>query len=249
MGNTAQNYFQEAWRGTHCQSNWYEGNPGGTLGAMGQPPTFTADAVALLGFDETIDKYCGQHRKTNPDAKNFGGYAHARNCVMANLNILSLYGTRVPYNICRNLEWQVCAARGKLPGQASPTIIFSHEPSQLDPRGQQPFGKCRGFREEGVGPCNNDQGYATVDIYFLEICIYNQICKNSKSLFKVKEGQRWQCQLDEGRFNELQAMLIAEPDYSTGSTSHGLPRNCQAWCSKYTATQPQCKACMFERRI
>eukprot|EP00966_Prymnesium_polylepis_P238653 5519330-Prymnesium_polylepis.2 len=28
-------------------------------------------------------------------------------CVKASLNILSLYGDRVPYNVCRNLEWQV----------------------------------------------------------------------------------------------------------------------------------------------
>jgi hypothetical protein len=28
-------------------------------------------------------------------------------CVRANVNILSLYGTAIPYNTCRNLEWQV----------------------------------------------------------------------------------------------------------------------------------------------
>ena len=36
---------------------------------------------------------------------------HAERCIAANYNILSLYGDRLPYNICRNLEWQ---ARGGL---------------------------------------------------------------------------------------------------------------------------------------
>ena len=40
----------------------------------------------------------------------FGGRgSHAVACVKSGFNILSLYGNRVPYNICRNLEWQVNA--------------------------------------------------------------------------------------------------------------------------------------------
>ena len=62
-------------------------------------------AQALLGFDESIDMFCtDEHRffDTELYMKN-----HAGNCVNSNNNILSMYGNRMPYNICRNLEWQV----------------------------------------------------------------------------------------------------------------------------------------------
>ena len=65
--------------------------------------------------------------------------AHAERCVRANVNILSLYGDRLPYNICRNLEWQMCAAQGKLPGQGTNldgtrdrTIKFAKAPRELE---------------------------------------------------------------------------------------------------------------------
>ena len=35
-------------------------------------------------------------------------------CAAASFNILTLNGGLYPYNICRNLEWQGCAAQGKL---------------------------------------------------------------------------------------------------------------------------------------
>ncbi len=69
-----------------------------------------------------------------------GAGAHAERCVKANLNILSLHGERLPYNICRNLEWQTCAAQGKLPGQGTSkldgtldrTIKFAKAPRTLE---------------------------------------------------------------------------------------------------------------------
>ena len=44
-------------------------------------------ARRLLGFDETIDAYCAAHG---------GRGQHSEACVRANVNILSLYGQRVP---------------------------------------------------------------------------------------------------------------------------------------------------------
>ena len=93
---SAQAYFMDTLLGKHCQTNWYEGN-GGDLGRQDHFPTFEGPAPALLGFDEAIDHYCHA-------AGGHGG--HARACISASLNILSLYGTRLPYNICRNFEWQ-----------------------------------------------------------------------------------------------------------------------------------------------
>jgi hypothetical protein len=137
---SSSSYFAAAFSGRHCDSNWYEGNllP---LGDGNTRPRFAEPAPALFGFDETIDGFCWDHtpRWWNDDQ---GGYDHAKQCVLKNLNILSLYGFSTPYNLCRNLEWQLCAAMGKLPGQRSRTILFSLPPNQLDtnPHGRKPFG-------------------------------------------------------------------------------------------------------------
>ena len=63
---------------------------------------------ALLGFDETIDSFCAWERGNYQDSKLYPNN-HAGSCVNANHNILSIYGDRLPYNLCRNLEWQVAA--------------------------------------------------------------------------------------------------------------------------------------------
>ena len=82
-----------------------------------------------------------------------------RRCVHSGFNILSLYGARVPYNICRNLEWQVCAAKGRIPGQNSKKIVFGKKPSELDPNpgGGKPLGTCGGWVPAWL---NNHHWYA-----------------------------------------------------------------------------------------
>ena len=145
-------FFNAAWEGASCGlRNWYTGNEG-ELGKpyphLGPASTgknvdvkFTADAPALLGFDESIDNYCWSHN---------GKGQHAVACVQANVNILSLYGELIPYNSCRNVEWQICAARGTLPGQGGPTIRFAKAPNTLDPvSGEHPIGSCSGYAPEG----------------------------------------------------------------------------------------------------
>ena len=152
----AQDYFLNTQLGASCNSNWYEGNGGGydenilgradfNLGSkVGQ--WFPGAAPALLGFDESIESYCWDHG---------GRGSHAMACIRAGFNILSLYGERVPYNICRNLEWQVCAAKGLLPGQGGRTIIFGKRPGDLDPsrKGGKPLGTCGGWSSMLKVPC------------------------------------------------------------------------------------------------
>jgi hypothetical protein len=87
-------YFDDTWWGRPCERNWYTGNEGQLGEPNGGPahkwvwPHFTKrQAPALLGFDESIDNYCARH----------GGQGqHAVACVQANVNILSLYGNRIP---------------------------------------------------------------------------------------------------------------------------------------------------------
>ena len=115
-------------------------------------PHFTADtAPALLGFDENIDQYCEQHGHRWQEG-------HAEKCVSANVNILSLYGDEVPYNMCRNIEWLTCAINGLLPGQGGPsvrggdTLRFAKAPRNLEPSsGDRPIGACFGYHPEGCG--------------------------------------------------------------------------------------------------
>ena len=115
-----QRFFDDAWWGKSCGRNWYMGNKGRLGDTAGGPDKnwvehhFTAPAPALLGFDRNIDWHCHGNSKH-----------HAESCIKQNLNILSLFGQQVPYNMCRNLEWQICAASGRLPGQGSNTIIFA----------------------------------------------------------------------------------------------------------------------------
>lgn len=59
----------------------------GDIGFANQPPTFTYDAPAVLGFDESIDAYCIDRVKQEQKA-----HQHGIRCVEANVNILSLYG-------------------------------------------------------------------------------------------------------------------------------------------------------------
>ena len=95
---------------------------GGQLGQPWHRQQYPFPAPALLGFDESIEDFC------NDELRQMGkwiGRGHAQDCVEAGVNILALYGDRVPYNICRNLEWVVCAAQGALPGQSNTDIIFA----------------------------------------------------------------------------------------------------------------------------
>ena len=60
--------------------------------------------------------------------------------------------------LCSVAEWQACAARGRLPGQRTPTLRFATSPLDLDPTGMEsgkPLGKCRGW----LPPQRPSEGY------------------------------------------------------------------------------------------
>jgi len=192
----AYTFFQQALAGTHCGTNWYEGNAG-ALGDAHTIPTFKHPAPALLGFDEAIDDYCSQMGGR-------GVHGHAEACIQANLNILSLYADRVPYNICRNFEWQICAAQGRIPGQGGRTLIFSKAPKELDFFASPRLGHCKGWSPIN---CERDNGYATDSIFFLEICLYSEVCSNRRELFDLEVGQPWECVFDEQAFWQLSQIL------------------------------------------
>ena len=77
------------------------------------------------------------------NAPPFDGDYNQGVCIDANLNILALNGGYFPYNLCRNLEWQACAAMGRLTQQASGEIRFADAPGSLDP--EELLGECDGY--------------------------------------------------------------------------------------------------------
>ena len=157
-GGKGLNYWNNALRGGSCGENWHEGDSsGGTY--------FSGPAPALLGFDDSISSHCRNHGGGGGN-----GGTDGFSCNGANRNILLVFGNNVHgtgwgYNSCRNLEWQMCAALGKLARQDSRQIIFAYAPKDLDTRGGRGFDQCHGYNPNGCG----DYGYANDDIYFLEV--------------------------------------------------------------------------------
>ena len=119
-----------------------------------------------------------------------------------------------------------------LTGKGTPKTAQKKAPRELDPGplSAKPFGQCRGWREEGAGSC--DTGYATDDIFFLEVCLYNQICNDRDELWRLDAGTPWQCRLNHTGYAELQSMLLKTPDWGA---PNGLPPRCEKWCASHPA--------------
>ena len=132
----AASFFDETFQGAHCETDWYEGS----VFAHGR--FRNGEAPALLGFDDDIHDFCNN------------------NCDEANVNILNLFSRRLKYNMCRNFEWQVCAARGALRGQNSQRVRFAVglvrvalADDELNPE----LGVCSGWTDVG---CDTGWGFA-----------------------------------------------------------------------------------------
>ena len=126
---------------------------------------------ALLGFDEDIIKYCSEkgggtlcHTISQPGS--------CSSCDAAGFSILNMFG-HIPYNTCRNcalppsvllqcfhtrllllprppsdsaVEWQMCAIKGRLPGQGDLRLRFAQPPSELSINPNHGlFGQCSGY--------------------------------------------------------------------------------------------------------
>lgn len=138
----------------------------------------------------------------------------AHRCRQIGLNILNLATGRVPFNMCRNLEWLVCAGQGRLPGQSGPNIRFAPAPKQLEPsplKGSRPLGHCGGWHPTAP-PDGGYYGYANDDIYFLEVCLLSYLCKNGAEVFKVQSVEDvFTCVFSFTRLAELESLLRAPP--------------------------------------
>lgn len=186
-------YFDKVLAGDGCDRNWFEGYHGEAT----DRPEFTAAAPALLGFDSTIWELCVEVLGMNRN-----GYSNeelATRCIAANRNILRVsWG----WNMCQNLEWQLCAARGKLPGQQGRGIMFATAPKALS---------IEEWRVPNSWPCHHGcpQGkYSVGDVYYAELVVYRQICRSAPQLFEVGRGEEMQCDVDSEAFAELAELLM-----------------------------------------
>ena len=213
---SARRFFHEALASDKkCDVNWYEGATG-NLGAGGSRPRFSRDAPALLGFDDTIMDVCKLHsqytekgeNKTVDDGKggkkivtkepNWNSIL-AHKCVESNKNILRLISHYHPWNMCQNLQWVLCAVRGKLPGQSAPHLEFAKTPKSLDLR----LLNNPALAKHNWWPSPHDTTFAVTDVYYAETCLLAQICTNHWDLFSADVLQTFVCDLDPRRYYEV----------------------------------------------
>ena len=112
------------------------------------------------------------------------------------------------YNSCRNLEWQTCAARGRVPGQKTASIVFATAPGEVEmdgADGKPTLSSCIGHAPYDCGSV----GFANDQIFYAEACAYSKMCANRKELFKVKAGELFTCEVSEEGVRELQRLLVA----------------------------------------
>ena len=193
LGQTAElrrAFFADVLSGSSCDQDFYAGYSGF--------PEYGADvAPALVGFDFSMLEYClralGQARHV--------WWASPRQiastCIAANSNV---FKPKWGWSMCNNLRWQLCAAQGLLHGQNGQNgVRFTPAPSTLRLNGENPPKRPGG---RGVS-------FGDVDVYYLEVCIFAQVCSNGADIFGLVEGQIFNCQLDEALFGEFQAMITA----------------------------------------
>lgn len=103
----------------------------------------------------------------------------------------------------------MCAVRGMLHWQASREIVFARAPKTVSMDGVPPFGHCSGYTN---APCNDWDGFANDDIFYLEVCLFSQVCFNSEQLFELDVGDRFICEFDADGFEALKRWLLEGPD-------------------------------------
>lgn len=194
-----------------CRANWYEG---AEYLFGGRPPRFPAAAPPLFGFDNEMDRFCvnnGGHA---------GGEHYVQHCVAAGFNQLSLLsGGREPYNICRNIEYQVCAANGLIKDQpADGSMVFASRPGSLDPGpdSMRNLGWCGGPMPPQYRSEHCSQHWGNDDIFFLEMCVFHMVCRNAGELLAMRSpgqpqvavGQPWRCDFSEELFEAMRQTML-----------------------------------------
>jgi hypothetical protein len=115
--------------GDMCSRIWFQGTS--NCSSTSYAPNFAARAApALLGTDPGIDGRCRWWQRDDRWHRPIRGQGK-QNCIHAGFNVLALFGAAPTYNLCRNLEWVVCAARGHLHRQPASQLVFDPPPKEV----------------------------------------------------------------------------------------------------------------------
>lgn len=226
-------FFAETLQGRYCTMSEQ-------LGGI-RSNSFSKPNSVLFGFKEAVDDFCVSELGGWEKAR---GLDHAARCAKANINLLSLSGDRVPWNVCRTLEQLTCVAKRMIPGQEGHYIKFASPPGRLDPTGAsgKPLAKCCGW----VPTLNVPGGkfaYTTDDLVFLKTCLLNEMCSNGAELFSLEVGEPFQCDFSEEGFKALQDVLLrgwVEPPDSTQCTG---AKSCFERVPDHTGNTRTCNDC------
>ena len=74
------------------------------------------------------------------------------------------------------------AVLGKLPWQADRELVFARAPNTVYLDGYPPFGRCSGYTDSA---CSDTVGFANDDIFYLEVCLFSQVCKKNELRFAL----------------------------------------------------------------
>ena len=107
----------------------------------------------------------------------------------------------------QNLEWQLCALRGQLPGQGAPEIAFATAPSELQ------LSWWEHPKTHPTFPCNGNVcdpgGFTVGDVFFAEVATAYAVCANRAELFRLEPGERWTCHVDRMAYRAYAARLMS----------------------------------------
>ena len=59
------------------------------------------------------------------------------------------------------------------------------------------------------GYSDNLAYYAENDIYYLEVCVLNEVCANNLEIFTAEVGDHFHCQFDEARWGAFKSDMLA----------------------------------------
>ena len=107
------------------------------------------------------------------------------------------------WNMCVNLVWITCAAKGSLPGQRGREMRFATAPRDLDWGGYRDPSRTGSWWMEP-----HDRTFAVSDVYYVEVAILNRICTNSADLFRVTRGEVFTCEEDVEGLGEIRRLLV-----------------------------------------
>jgi hypothetical protein len=192
-------WIDEMESGAVCGRNWFQGSHG--CKDQKSLPAYVNPSPALIGINANIATRCDNRRGVRQLPRHSPHMGdRKRQCIVNDWNVLALYDTRPAYDMCRNLEWLVCAAKGILPGQRGTGIVSDPPPGSL------PIGKLFETKSNGVEPT----GYTPSTPYYLEVCALSAFCENRADLFLISSTAQFRCRWAPGALRRFVKQMAGD---------------------------------------